>query len=142
MNEVTIEGINYRIGKLPAMQQLHVTRRVAPVLATMGVSVLSAIDAGKAPSSDDSAMLDLMATAMDVVAHMSDADVEYVINTCLVVCQRQQGERWAPVMNGQRLMFQDLSMPTMVQLTIAVLKENLGSFFPMAGAAVNTPPAS
>ena len=142
MTEINVGGINYRIGKLPAMQQLHVTRRIGPVLATMGVSVLSAIESGKMQDSEDSRMLDLMATAMDVVAHMTNDDVEYVVNTCLAVTQRQQGERWAPVMNGQRMMFQDVDMRTMVQLTVGVLQENLGGFFQGAGANESMPPAS
>lgn len=139
----SIEGINYRIGRLAAMQQLHVVRRVGPVLASMSVSVMTAIHEGKSPTTDDGSLMDVLETAMQVVSKMSNEDVEYVVNTCLNVTQREQeGGRFAPVMNGQRLMFQDVDMKAMVRLTIAVLRENLGGFFPQAPADKNTPPGS
>lgn len=122
MNEVTIEGAVYVIGVMDARRQLHVARRLAPVMSSL---------ANQPAAEDDlSARLGLMSKA---VAEMSDVDTDYVINSCLSICQRKNDSHngvMSPVMasNG-RMMFEDISLPAMLQLVWAVIEEKLGSFF-------------
>lgn len=123
----------YQIGRLPALSQFHVTRRVAPILANMGVSVIDSLRTTGELSDED--MVSVMGTAAEVVAKMSDADVEYVIFTCLSVVRKKQEDVWAAVVNGKQFMFQTMDMQLMMRLTVAVLKENLSGFFqPLTGA--------
>lgn len=126
----------YQIGRLSALSQFHVTRRVAPILANMGVSVIDSLRVSGKLSDDD--MVAVMGTAADVVSKMSDADVNYVIFTCLAVVRKKQENVWAAVVNGQQFMFQDMDMQLMMRLTVAVLKENLSSFFQQPTAATGT----
>lgn len=137
MNEVQIEPHVYQIGKLPAMTQFHVVRRIGPVLATMGVSITEVVQSGKSLR-DNADLLSVMGTASEVVARMSNDDVEYVIHSCLAVVKRRQGERWMAVQTGKQFQFQDMDMQLMLRLTIEVLKENLAGFFPQAPADSDT----
>lgn len=133
MSEIKIGDHLYRIGRLDARKQFHVARRLAPVLA--GLS-------GGAEKSGGGLMKQLMPIA-DALSKMADEDVDYVLDTCLSVCQRaQQGGQYAPVTahNGG-LMFQDIDMAQMIQLTVAVIQGNMAGFFgaapadlPVAGA--------
>ncbi len=38
-------------------------------------------------------------------------------------------DKWVRVINGGRLQFDDIKMPTMMRLAFEVIKENLGDFF-------------
>ena len=122
---VKIGQHDYRIGKLSALQQLHVSRRLAPILASMGVS-LSAISAGAKGSNDDFAAM--LAPVTEIVARMPDDEVNYIIFTCLSCVSRVVDNRAAPVSVGNALMFDDLDMKAMLELTVAALKDNLGNF--------------
>ena len=126
----------YQIGRLPALAQFHVTRRVAPILANMGVSVIDSLRPTGKLSEDD--MVSVMGTAAEVVSKMTDTDVNYVIFTCLSVVRKKQESVWAAVVNGQQFMFQDMDMQLMMKLTVAVLKENLSGFFQQPTAASGT----
>lgn len=131
---VTVEQNNYRIGKLPAMQQFHVLRRVAPILTSMGVSASQLAELGKENVGEDG-LLSMMGAAASVVARMDDKEVEYVIYTCLAVVSREQvlpqGSKYMNVLTGGRnLQFADITMDIMLRLTVEVLKENLSGFFP------------
>lgn len=111
----------YRIGTMDARKQFHVARRLAPVLAGLSES------AGK---SGGGLAKQIMPIA-EALSKMSDEDVDYVLDTCLAVCQRAQGGgQFASVCasNGG-LMFQDIDMPQMIQLTVAVIQGNMSGFF-------------
>jgi hypothetical protein len=140
MNQVTIGEFNYQVGKLPAMTQFHIVRRIGPVLASLGVSVLELAKSGKGLE-EDSLLLASMGTASEVLAKMSNEDAEFVIFSCLAVVKRQQNERWQQVVTGKAFQFQDLDMQAMLRLTVEVLKENLSSFFPPLLAGSSTPTA-
>lgn len=131
MNEIEVGGNTYRIGRIDAFKQFHIARRIAPALTAAGESVNELVGLGKSMSDDDS-LFHVLAKVSEVMARMPDDDVNYVIHTCLgVASRRQQDERYANVMRGNQLMFQDLDMPSMIQVTLAVLRENMGGFFQM-----------
>jgi hypothetical protein len=121
MSDIEVNGNVYRIGRMDARKQFHVSRRLAPLLAGLG----GAISGKKA---DAAATFQPIAEAL---AQMSDEDTDYILDNCLAVVSRQQGNQFAPVMaRGGSMMFEDIDLPTMMQLTIAVIRENLGGFFP------------
>lgn len=131
-------GNHYRIGNLDAFSSFHVARKLAPVITSMGSSVFAALKAKDA--GEDVALDDIMLLAgpvAEVVSKMSNADVDFVIKTCLSVVRRRSGDSYAPMMSAQGvLMFQDLRMPEMLRVTIEVIRTSLGDFFVMAPSVV------
>lgn len=114
--EIEISGRTYRLAKLDAMTQFHITRRLGGVLA--------AIRAGREGG-------DVYAVLMQAVGEMSDEDSEYIIGRCLAGCLRKQdGDAgWAAVYRHGQMMFADIAMPDMLRLTWATLQANLSDFF-------------
>jgi hypothetical protein len=123
--EITVNEQTYRIGKLSALGQFHVSRRLAPVLAAVGISLQSLTQGMKADLSDFTTTLGPVA---DVMSKMSDEETNYIIFTCLNVVGRKDDNRYAPVSQSGTIMYQDIDMPVMLRLVIAVLRENLGNF--------------
>lgn len=116
------KGQTYRAGKLDAMRQFHVTRRLAPLLPDLAKAGITPGATG-----DVTAILEPLAKA---VAAMPDADAEYVLNTCLSVVERKQAAGgWAKVMTGGQLMFEDIDMAAMLVVAWEVLRHNLSGFF-------------
>jgi len=124
LDTVEVNGHSYRIGKMPAKEQFHVMRRLGP--AIMGF-LASGVNGG--------GMAGAMGPILDHLSKMSDEDSDYVLDHCLSVVQRAQGNDWAKVRapNGA-LLFNDIELPQLLNLTRAVLTENLRGFFPAAAA--------
>lgn len=127
--EFEISGQTYECGKMDAFKQFHVSRRLAPVFGGLASSASKA-------SADFSQFLQPIAEA---VAHMPDADCDYVLQACLSVTRRKQESGWANVYNVQAkaMMFQDIDLGAMLQITAKVIQDNLGGFFQGAVAGLN-----
>lgn len=127
--QITINKEVYGIGNLDALRQFHVSRRIAPILASMGVS-LSSLRQGATIKAEDIAFS--LGPVSEVLAAMSDEHTEYILATCLSVVTRRQGTdmkpTWAPVARGAQPMFMDIDMSIMLRLVVAVLQENLMGF--------------
>jgi len=116
-------GHAYRAGKLPAMKQFHIVRRLAPLLPGVAASGIKP----DASAEDMAAILTPLATGL---ATMSDADAEYVLMTCMEAVERKQSAGgWARVVVGDRLMFEDIDMAGMLHIAWQVLQHNLSGFF-------------
>lgn len=136
MKQINLNGINYQIGKLDALTQFHVTRRLLPILATAGIGV-SQLKGMKTVED----FMPLLGPITAIVASMSDEDSNYVIFTCLSVVKRQvTAESWANLTTPERkLMYQDLDMVMMLRLTFEVLRENLMGFLTEFGVPSSSP---
>lgn len=131
-----LNGQEYRIGRLSAMTQFHVSRKILPLLAQVGLSLESL------RSLNTAAMMEIVGPASSVLAAMSMEDADYVVGTCLGAVQRRQGEGWQRVwVQGGGLVFQDIDMLHMLRLVVEVLKENLGGFFAVPAGAPDTKPS-
>lgn len=129
MTEITINAQAYRLGRLNAFQQLHVSRKVGPLIPTLVPAFLAMGSEG--PGLDQLGRLAaLVQPFTDAFAGMSDADVEYVAAICLGAVQRSQGGTWSPVWSqqGKCLMFDDMDLSVMVPLVVQVIVANLGPF--------------
>ena len=128
-----VYGSTYQFGKLSAMEQFHVMRRLASVSSGLGegISRLQQAGGAKALLADGGAALDVVSPLLRAIGSMSNEDSEYVINTCLKVVRRRQGEvAWAQVQSSPGvLMFPDIGMTAMIALVWRVLEFNLGGFF-------------
>jgi hypothetical protein len=146
MSETEIGGIRYQVNKMNVFDQAHVARKVAPIIFGMGKGYSQAINSlsnvngetphvnGEESVSDDptvsaaqnTIMFDAMVPITEILAKMSDDDVNYVLKKCLAVCLRNTGQQWVPLMRGGNLMFEDLDLATLIQLTMEVVQDNLG----------------
>ena len=118
--EFEIAGQTYRAGKLNAKQQLHVSRRLAPLFAAMAPALKPGVSLADMP----------VEPLAEALAGLPDAAVDYVVDTCLSVVQRQQGPAWQFVWNkqAQAMQFADIEMPAMLQIVAQVIMENLRGF--------------
>jgi hypothetical protein len=170
MHEETINGTAYRIGRLSAKQSFHVLRRLGSVIAAAKPAAMLWLEnADKAAAlSTPLATTDAAATAEDpaqgatqgaslrefldqafdaagplatAIGQLTDESSDYVVNTCLSVCQRNTtGSHYAPLVNGRGdLMFADLPLATMMRLVLLVLQENLVDFFSAMSGSISVP---
>ena len=139
--QITIGGHEYSIGKMNAIKQFHLARRLAPAIAAISSVYVHPGGTGDANGADFFAAI--AGPLSSALASMSDEEVEQIIFPCLAVVQRKDGAAWAPVKaKGQNaLMYQDINAGELLQLVIAVAKENLGSFFPGAQPESKQPAA-
>lgn len=118
--ELIIGGNTYSTsGKLDAFSQLHVARKLGPALGAVD-SLTRPDNSGK-----DKSLLTVL-----ILAQINDADSEFVVKKCLsVVVRRQEGSLAKVQSSDGQLMFQDIPLEGLLQLTVAVIEENLGDFF-------------
>ncbi|MNR86943.1 hypothetical protein D3C71_1163810 [compost metagenome] len=139
--QITISGKNYTIGRLNALDQLHVSRKIAPIIPSL-IPLISEVAKGglskvieSLESGDDVELenidlkeLDGLSSAlsplMDVIAGMSEDDTNLVIHKCLSVVNRDG----ALLCRGESIMFDDLDMMQILPLVVAVIRKNLGNF--------------
>ncbi|MDN7549076.1 phage tail assembly chaperone [Burkholderia cenocepacia] len=154
--EIELSGKRYQIGRLNAMQQFHVSRRIAPIIPSMipvlmkfyaeversrnaaANAALGALAAGEDASAaeqrDVLGLVDSIAPVLqpfaDALAGLKDEDAEYVFGTCLSVVERQHRNGWAKVWSAahKTSLFDDMDMGSMLPLVVRVVVENLGPF--------------
>lgn len=131
MIEIELNGQTYRLNKLNAMTQFHVSRKLASVLPSV-LPLLSSVRNGSlaaAMNGDADALAKAAEPFGKALAEMSDDNANYVLNTCLSVVLRKQGDNWRPVQSPDGvLMFDDVDLGTLLPLVFRVLKESLGGF--------------
>jgi hypothetical protein len=120
MELIEIDGKTFQIGKLDVLAQLHVSRRVLPLLKPMA-------EAWK--TSETANLLDIVMAVSEDFSTLPDETLNYVIFKCMAVVRLQQGERFAPIVRNDKIMFEDIDMVTLMRLTIAVIMDNFQSFF-------------
>lgn len=139
--QIKINNKNYTIGRLNALDQLHVSRKIAPIVPKLipivsevakgGLAkVIESIESDKDADleSIDLSNLDGLSTAlsplMDAIAGMSEDDTNYIIHKTLSVVHRDG----AVLCRGQSIMFDDLDMMQILPIVLAVIRLNLGNF--------------
>ena len=127
MADFTIAGQNYKSRKMNAFAQFHVARRLGPIFSSLA-------DAFKRAKRDDAGnilnQLDVFEPVATALAALKDNDAEYVLNSCLATCQRQNSNLWSEVLSPQGvMMFQDIDLQVMMQIAWNVLQDNFGNFF-------------
>lgn len=138
---ITISNKKYTIGRLNALDQFHVSRKIAPIIPTI-IPIISEVakgDLSKVIESIESAedenleTIDLsnldglskaLSPLMDAISAMSEADTNLVIHKTLSVVHRDG----AVLCRGESIMFDDLDMMQILPLVIAVIRSSLGNF--------------
>ena len=72
MGEITVSSGTYRFGKLTPKQQLHIARRIAPLAASFKGNETEVAGA-----------------FLQHIAAMTDAEIDAIIDPCLMLCQRK-----------------------------------------------------
>lgn len=128
MAEFTIDGVQYRSGKMAARTQVHVLRRMGkmidPLFRLMGGGVANE---------------EALSAFGEAIGALSDDEVDYVMDHCLGTMQRKQGEVWSKVMtsDGKTCMFQDMDAAVQLQALAHVLRDNYEPLFQKALATWN-----
>jgi len=153
MSEFELGADSFRIGKLNAFQQFHLSRKVAPMIPTLipvFLKLEASAQAAKAAqqanpvatevppngaalnplSGDLGALAELMQPFAEGIASMPDETAEFILSTCLAAVQRKQGSTWSPVWNTKQnvCMFDDIDIGLMLKLAVRVITESLGPF--------------
>ena len=137
MNElITIGEHEYSIGRLNALDQFHVSRKIAPIVPTLMPIITEvakgdlskAIESIELGDNNELGSLEPLAQAlepfMEAFAKMPEDDFNYVIHKCLSVVKRSS----SVVCRGQTIMFDDLDMGQILPLVVAVIRVSLGNF--------------
>ncbi|MFP0547887.1 phage tail assembly chaperone [Acinetobacter baumannii] len=144
MENISINGHDYTIGRLDAFDQLHVSRKLSPLVPTIVpviaevaqgdlIKAFEKIDLDNVSDEEIRQKFDLkslnglsesLGKLTEAWASLPQDDVDFIIKKCLSVCNRN-GSRVC--MNGS-IMFDDLDMMPMLALTVAVIRKNLGNF--------------
>jgi tail assembly chaperone len=133
MSEFELNGHEYRISKLTAMQQFHVNRKIAPLIPPLVPVFMKVHKAGGLKDDGLVSLPELLQPLADGLAALPDETAEYVISTCLSALKRKNTEKgnWIAVWNqgGKVFMFADLNdMSSMIPLVIRVIQDSLGPF--------------
>lgn len=131
-----INGIEYSIGRLNAVDQFHVSRKISPLVPKLMPLIaevakgdldkaIEAIDSGgKGDLKDLQPLADALSPFMEAFALMPEDDVNYIIYKCLSVAKRDG----AVVCRNNTIMFDDLEMAQILPIVIATIRINLGNF--------------
>ncbi|AJK46293.1 phage tail assembly chaperone [Burkholderia plantarii] len=128
--ETDLNGTRYQIGKLSAMQQFHVSRRIAPVLPPLILAYFELQEFELPLVKNLAPLATSIEPVLEALARMKDEEAEYVIGACMRVVERRHGNGWARVWSTTQdiCMFDDIDMGVMLNLTGRVIIENLGPF--------------
>lgn len=116
-------------GKLSTFDQLHLARKLGPAVPM----IQGLIDPANAEKQKDLLFV-LMLSQID------DGSVDFIIRKCLSVVRRKQpvGPAAKVTTSDGELMFDDVDLSSVMQLTVEVIEENLGDFFRTALAILTT----
>jgi hypothetical protein len=130
MQELELGTSRYRTGRLDAFKQFHLFRKLMPVFSGMGETFSDIGPTDGTNVAMDANFWSALGPVATAVAEMSQQDSEFILKTCLHVVSRWNGQAWVRItMPSGELMFEDIDMMEMLQLTFAVLQDNLSGFF-------------
>lgn len=128
----------FKLCKIDALKQFHITRRIGPILSDLLPSMKDAPSViRKLQNSEqmtESEKLDEMAKFIGPVmtgfSKLSDEDANFVLFSLLSSVEVQQASgNWAKVVQGEMLMIQDMPFPMMMQVAARAFGYNLSGFF-------------
>jgi len=123
--EHTIGEHTYRVGRIDALKQFHIVRRLGPIFGELAPALRGATGNAEAD------VLTAVPAVMGAFAKLSDDDMNYCLFGLLAVVERKQptGLGWGPVSTGHVLAYSDIAMTQMLQLAWVCLQQNLSGFF-------------
>ena len=134
MSEFEINGVKYSSRPIPAKTQLHLVRKITPLLNASP----AVVDYVRSEDRSVQGAVEAVSPLANILATLPTADFDFVVDTCLSYTQTFKNGAWGPVWNvaANAPQFSDISAASMIQITAHVLWENLQSFLselPLAG---------
>ena len=126
LHEFEIGGVKYVASKLDAMKQFHVVRRLAPALtALMPAAGFKALK-----NELEKSMTEALPKFAEMLAGIKDEDAEFVIYGLLSCVKKREegGLGYAAIVVGNRLQYQDMSMPDMMKIAFKAGQINFRDF--------------
>lgn len=133
-NAFKVNGKKFKVGKINALKQYHIVRRLGPILSDIiPLAKQFKREAGK-EKTEDQMLADIAALAQPIMAglsKLSDADAELVLmGLCSAVeIYQEQFSSWAHISNGSQFMIQNLELPELIQCAGRAFAFNLSGFF-------------
>lgn len=123
MAEFVVSGVTYSSAKMDAMTQMHIVRRLTPILNGLRASMFDGD-------------LDPLKAAMPIVEQigtMDDAQIEYIVAACmrLVRMKQPQDKGWTPVWSESAKcpLFDTIGAFELLAISANVIRSELSSFF-------------
>lgn len=138
--DFSVKGRNFKVRKLDPFKQLHIARRLAPILQEMipGMKESGVLKEGGLKDVEKLSMeeqLDLAAKFITPIlsgaSKLSDEDTDKIMFGLLetVEMQQQPTGNWCNVVSGNLLMVEDLELPELLNLAGRSFWFNLSRFF-------------
>lgn len=129
-------GRQFKLHKIDAMRQFHVTRRIGPILADLAPSLKGMVSKGltSIDKMSEEEKLDniskFLGPVLTGLSKLSDADAEYVLRNLLTAAEMKQSTgNWARVATPEVILMGDLEFPVLVQIAGRAFMYNLSGFF-------------
>lgn len=141
MSEFSVGEHQYRSETMDARTQLHIARRLMPVLPSFREMLIS-------DPEDPMAQLKALQPLAEAIAGMKDADVDYILDACMrhtFVAQRHGANGdisgWTRMWNeaAGRAQFK-VNMDEMLQIARTLIVENIGGFLSEPLSSLNEEP--
>lgn len=158
MADFTIDGVPYKSGLFDGKRQIHVMKRLLPAFTALSgvageIGAIAfppplAADAEAALSDEDRATVAaahqvamshlalILAPVTERLAALSDADVDFILDNCYEVTERQavNAETWTPLTkSGDKA---DRKFATRLQVAWHVVGENFADMFASFGVDI------
>lgn len=126
----------FKLSKIDAFKQFHIVRRLGPILGDI-IPVARQLAKNKMDQMSEEQKLDAIASLgspiMAGISKLSDEDANKVLlGLCSAVEMKQSSGNWARVATDAGLMFEDLDLPTLLQIAGRAFAYNLAGFFALA----------
>ena len=135
MLDFEINGTEYRADKLTAMQQFHISRRIAPLLPPLIPIALMLFKSNPSGTAIDPDKLlanpAIVQPFTDALSGMPDEAVNYVFDECLSVVKRKAGDTWIKIWDRRAhapLMDDVGGMEVLLPIVTRIISANLGPF--------------
>ena len=140
MAEFSVGEHQYRSETMDARTQLHIARRLMPVLPSFREMIIADPD-------DGMSQLKALQPLAEAIAAMKDADVDYILDACMrhtFVAQRGVNgdiSGWTRMWNeaAGRAQFK-VNMDEMLQIARTLIVENIGGFLSEPLSSLNEEP--
>lgn len=136
---IEINDNTYQINKLSLFDQIHIARKIAPVMSGLGQTItliqkqIEEMREEEAGGEDIFSRIiwDSSGPITEALSKMPEDDTNFVIKKCLAVVTRldKSSGRYSKILasNGTP-MFDDIDMMTTIRLVWEVVQDNLGNF--------------
>lgn len=133
-----VDGRKFKLNKIDTFKQFHIARKLSPVLSEV-IPLFQKISKIKTEGLSEEAKFEAIVSTggiskiMECVANLSEEDSEKVLKgLCSAVEMQQSQGNWARVVVGNVLAFEDLGLPTLLQIAGRSFAYNMADFFRIA----------